>query len=71
MVTWARQGAFIGVVAAVVWLPSWTFSGIVAPFGLICIGVGWKSEPRRWVCWLGLVVNAVLLIGTAVVWLTS
>ena len=70
-VTWARQGAVIGVSAALGWFPSWTFSGILAPFGLICVGLGWKSEPRRWVVWFALVVNAVVLIASALIWLIS
>ena len=65
------MGAFIGGVAALTWLPSWTFSGILTPVGLICVAAGWNSERRRWLLWVALLLNALLLIATALVWLTS
>ena len=65
---WAGLGAFVGAVGVLMWLPSWGFSGFLAPVGLLCVAVGWRSAPRRWLLWLASVLNTVMLAATALVW---
>ena len=59
----------IAVAAALAWVPSWTASGFLTPLGLLCVAAGWRSAPRRWLLWLGLVFNALVLAATAALWL--
>jgi hypothetical protein len=68
---WAFNGAFIGAVAAFAWVPSWTFSAVLTPIGLICVALGWTSERRRWLLWAALLLNVVVLAGTALIWLSD
>jgi hypothetical protein len=65
---WAGIAALIGAFGLLMWLPSWSLSGVVAPLGLASIAAGWRSAPRRWLLWLALAANAVLLVATAVAW---
>jgi hypothetical protein len=62
-------GALIGGVAVLSLLPSWYVSGVLTPVDLIYVALGWNSEPRRWLLWVALVLNAAALIATTVVWL--
>ena len=50
------------------WLPSWTFTGLLAPVGLALVAAGWRSAPRRWLVWLALAQNTLLLAATIWAW---
>jgi hypothetical protein len=65
---WAGLGAFVGAAGTLMWLPSWSFSGFLGVIGLVCVAIGWRSAPRRWLLWVASVLNTVLLVATAVVW---
>jgi hypothetical protein len=65
---WAGVAAFTGVFGLIMWLPSWTLSGLLGAFGLACVATGWKSAPRRWLLWLALAINGVLVVATALAW---
>lgn len=60
----------VGAFAALLWLPSWSLSGFLAPVGLVCVAAGWPSAPRRWLLWLAFGLNAVVLAATLLVWLS-
>jgi hypothetical protein len=66
---WAAVAAVLGVVGLLLWLPSWSFSGFLAPIGLLCVVVGWRSARRWWLPWLALALNALLLVVTVSWWL--
>jgi hypothetical protein len=66
---WAGLAALIGTFSLLMWYPSWSLSGFLAPIGLLCVAAGRKSAPRRWLLWLALLLNGVLLLVTALIWL--
>lgn len=66
---WAAVAAGIGLLGLLLWLPSWSFSGFLAPVGLLCVVAGWRSARRPWLPWLALALNALLLVVTVWWWL--
>jgi hypothetical protein len=67
---WAALSALVGAVGLLMWLPSWSLAGVVAPVGMILAALGWRSAPRRWLLWLAFVLNGLLLLVTALAWIS-
>jgi protein-S-isoprenylcysteine O-methyltransferase Ste14 len=66
---WEALAAVIGAFGLLLWLPSWSFSGLLAPVGLLCAVRGRRSVRRRWLLWLAVALNVLLLAVTVWWWL--